>query len=112
MTKHFYVYIVTNLKKTVFYTGMTNDLQQRIVEHYLNKSSNDTFTGKYKTYYLLHYEIFPTAFAAINREKEIKGWRREKKINLIKTENDNLDFLNNKIFDEWPPKEMFHRKDF
>jgi putative endonuclease len=48
---------------------------------------------------------------AIVREKEIKGWRREKKLELIRTINPNLNFLNNELFDEWPPKDTIHRKD-
>jgi putative endonuclease len=48
---------------------------------------------------------------AIAREKEIKGWRREKKLELIRTINPNLNFLNNELFDESPPKDRIHRKD-
>jgi len=48
---------------------------------------------------------------ATAREKEIKGWRREKKLELIRTINPNLNFLNNELFDEWPPKDIVQRED-
>ncbi len=48
---------------------------------------------------------------AIAREKEIKGWRRQKKIELIKTINPKLEFLNAELFDEWPPENMLHREE-
>jgi putative endonuclease len=111
MSRSFYVYILTNYTKTVLYTGVTNDLQQRIIEHFLDTKEGQTFAGKYKTYYLLHFEIFDTPMSAINREKEIKGWNRQKKMNLIQSENPTLRFLNGELFDEWPPTGMFHRKD-
>lgn len=107
----YYVYIVTNYKKTVLYTGMTNSLQQRVIEHYLNQNDETKFTGKYKAFYLLYYESHKYVNDAIAREKEIKGWRREKKIALIKTMNTELKFLNLELFGEWPPKNMYHRKD-
>jgi putative endonuclease len=48
---------------------------------------------------------------AIAREKEIKGWRREKKIALIKAFNPEMKFLNSELYDKWPPRDLFHRKD-
>ena len=77
----------------------------------MNQSDETTFTGKYKAYYLLYYETYKYVNDAIAREKEIKGWRREKKIARIKTMNPELKFLNIELFGEWPPKDMFHRKD-
>jgi putative endonuclease len=44
------------------------------------------------------------------QEKEIKGWKREKKIDLIKTMNPEMKFLNSELFDEWPPRDAYHRK--
>lgn len=109
----YYVYITTNYTKTVLYTGVTNNLEQRIIEHYLNRENENTFTGKYKAFYLLFYEPFKYINDAIAREKEIKGWRREKKVALINTMNPEMIFLNEKIFGKWPPPEQFlyHRKD-
>ena len=107
----YYVYILTNYTKSVLYTGVTNNLEQRITEHYLNRNDDKTFTGKYKVFYVLYYESHQYVENAIAREKEIKGWRREKKIALIKSFNDKMEFLNKELFDEWPPKDQFHRKD-
>ena len=53
----YYVYILTNYNKTVLYIGMTNDLEQRIIEHYLDRGNQKSFAGKYHTFYLLFYEI-------------------------------------------------------
>jgi putative endonuclease len=111
MKRTYYVYILTNVHKTVLYTGITNNLQQRIVEHYLDTSTAKTFCGRYNVYFLLHYEVYNTPMTAINREKQIKGWTRKKKIDLIQIENPFMNFLNETIFDKWPPDVMFHRKD-
>jgi putative endonuclease len=106
--KKFFVYILTNKEKTVFYSGVTNDLEQRIIEHYTGKQGN-AFTTKYRCYYLLFYEAFEYVNNAIAREKEIKGWRREKKLELIKGFNPGLNLLNEELFGEWPPKELTSR---
>ena len=79
----YYVYILTNKAKTVLYTGMTNDLEQRIVEHYVDRIEKKTFAGKYNCHYLLLYETFQYVNDAIAREKEIKGWLSVKKRNLL-----------------------------
>ncbi|WP_152270305.1 GIY-YIG nuclease family protein [Agriterribacter humi] len=105
------VYIVTNFTKTVLYTGVTNDLQQRIIEHYLSRGDPKTFTGRYNAFYLLYYDDYRYVNDAIAREKEIKGWRREKKIALIKAFNPEMKFLNSELYDKWPPRDLFHRKD-
>ncbi|PVD52448.1 endonuclease [Terrimonas sp.] len=107
----YYVYILTNFTKTVLYTGITNNLPQRIIEHYLARGNQSSFTGKYNCFYLLYYEDFKYVNDAIMREKEIKGWRRAKKMALIRSFNSEMKFLNTELFDEWPPKEMHHRKD-
>ena len=108
--KKYYVYIVTNKEKTVLYTGVTNDLEQRIIEHYNNKDRKDSFTSKYRCYYLLFYEAFDYINNAIAREKEIKGWRKEKKLALIRAFNPKLKLLNEELFGEWPPRELTSRK--
>jgi putative endonuclease len=105
------VYITTNYTKKVLYTGVTNNLEQRIIEHYLSRGGKNNFTGKYKAFYVLYYEMHQYVENAIAREKEIKGWRREKKLALIKTINPNLDFLNHELFDEWPPKDAAYREE-
>ncbi|MFC6098327.1 GIY-YIG nuclease family protein [Flavobacterium qiangtangense] len=91
----YYIYIITNKAKTVLYTGVTNHLKIRLLQHSENiTSKNNTFASKYHVQYLLYFEKFTWIHEAIAREKEIKGWRKEKKIDLIKTINPNLEFLN------------------
>lgn len=98
----YYVYILTNKAKTVLYTGVTNNIKLRLSQHQESLSPN-SFSSKYKTFYLLYFEKFTWIQLAIAREKEIKGCNREKKVNLIKTINPDLNFLNN-LF-EIPPSE-------
>ena len=88
--KTFYVYILTNELRTVLYTGVSSDLLQRITEHYQNRGQEKTFCGKYNVYYPLYFESSKYVIDAIAREKEIKGWRREKKLQLIATANPEL----------------------
>jgi putative endonuclease len=102
MSGNYFVYIITNTKKKTLYTGMTNDLEQRIVEHYLSRGNRSTFAGRYYCYYLLYFERFPTPSMAIEREKEIKDWRRSMKEQLINDFNPEWKFLNTEIMD-WPP---------
>ena len=109
--KVFSVYIVTNIMKTVLYTGMTNCLEDRIVEHYLDRIDPKHFAGKYKCFYLLLYEDFKYVNDAISREKEIKGWTRAKKDALISVFNPGWNFLNKELLGEWPPTNPEHRKD-
>ncbi len=91
----YYIYIITNKSKTVLYTGVTNHLKIRLQQHQDNIELRDkTFASKYKVHYLLYYEKFTWVQEAISREKEIKGWRREKKLDLIRTINPNFEFLN------------------
>jgi len=106
--KLYYVYILTNKSKTVLYTGVTNNLQQRLIEHYLDRIEKKTFTGKYNCHFLVFYESHQYVNDAIAREKEIKGWLRIKKINLIANFNPEWKFLNAELLGEWPPKEMSH----
>lgn len=76
----FFVYITTNPARTVFYTGFTNNLSQRLVEHYMNRGTNKSFTGKYYYSKLLYYEVHQYVYNVMDREKEIKGWTRIKKL--------------------------------
>ena len=77
--KPYFVYILTNQQRSVLYTGVTNDLEQRVLEHYSQRGQDASFTGKYHVSYLLYYEAHPYINNAIAREKEIKGWKRERK---------------------------------
>jgi putative endonuclease len=86
--RDFYVYIVTNARRTVFYTGMTNNLTRRINEHRAGKGSQ--FSAKYKTKQVMLAERFTHARDAIKREKQIKGWGRVKKLALIRMSNPDL----------------------
>lgn len=85
MGKHYFVYLLTNQRYTVLYIGITNDLLERIQQH--KKKSNRGFTKKYNVDKLVYYEIFNDPLSAISREKEIKGWTRKKKVNLINKTN-------------------------
>jgi putative endonuclease len=81
MVRKYYVYILTNKRNTVLYTGVTNDLKRRVYEHRGKLVSG--FTKKYKVYKLVFYEVADSVEAAIQREKQIKGGSRQKKIDLI-----------------------------
>lgn len=83
MDRTYYVYILTSESKTL-YTGVTNDLKRRMVEH---REGVRGFASRYKVFHLVHFEAFVDIRDAIAREKEIKGWRREKKMWLIKRNN-------------------------
>ncbi len=82
--KTYFVYITTNRSKTL-YTGLTNSLIRRVREHKLGIGSG--FTAKYKLDRLVYFERFQDVHNAIEREKEIKGWLRIKKIALIVSTN-------------------------
>ncbi len=92
----YYVYITTNPGKTTLYIGMTNELSKRLNEHYENRGDPETFAGRYYCYKLIYYEAYKTFQKAIEREKELKKWRREKKETLIDSGNPNWEFLNYK----------------
>lgn len=99
-THNYFVYITTNYKKNVLYTGVTNNLQARLWQHKEESStSKKTFAGKYNCYYLIYYEHFDFIEQAINREKEIKGWLRAKKETLINSRNPEWKFLNEELED-------------
>jgi len=85
----YYTYMMTNKRRGTLYTGMTNSIGARSLQH-KNKVSKHSFTYRYKLKRLVWYESFSTASEAIRREKEIKGWKRNKKIALI--EKSNLDW--------------------
>ena len=108
-SRYYYVYILTNQLRTVLYTGVTNDIEQRIIEHYRSRGQKDSFTGKYHAYYLLFYEPHEYINNAIAREKEIKLQSREKKMQMIGAFNPELEFLNERLFGSWPPNELTSR---
>ena len=98
MTQHnYFVYITTNTGKSTLYVGMTNNLPSRLIEHHENKGKSTSFAGKYRCYHLVWYERHQFVQHAIDREKEIKKWRREKKEELIRTLNPDWKFLNEEV---------------
>ena len=80
-TKLYYVYVLTNTHHNVLYTGVTNDLERRCYEHKQKKIKG--FTQKYNVDKLIYFERFDSIDSAIDREKQIKGFSREKKLALI-----------------------------
>ncbi|TDO83106.1 putative endonuclease [Flavobacterium chryseum] len=91
----YYIYIITNKYRSAFYIGVTNDLKVRLKQHQENiDANNKTFASKYTLEYLVYYERFVWIQEAISREKELKKWRREKKLELIKNFNPAFEFLN------------------
>ena len=91
----YYVYIITNKNKTVLYIGVTNYLAKRLFVHSENiRLNKKSFAAKYNCEYLLYFEKFTWIELAIGREKELKGWSRDKKLTLIQSINENMNFLN------------------
>ncbi len=89
----FYIYILTNKNRTVLYTGVTNNLKLRLQQHE-EKLNPNNFTARYNTHFLIYYEKFTWIQLAIAREKQIKNLSRERKLNLIKEINPDLEFWN------------------
>ena len=87
---------MTNKNKTVLYTGITNDLIRRVYEH-KNHLDKGSFTARYNVEFLVYYEITSNVEAAIEREKQIKGWNRKNKVKLIERFNSNWNDLYEKF---------------
>lgn len=83
--KTYHVYIITNIANNVLYIGVTNDLQRRIYEH--KNSLVEGFSKKYKVNKLVYYETTNDIKSAIAREKQLKSWRREWKMSLVRDKN-------------------------
>ena len=93
----YWVYIMANTTRRVIYIGVTNDLYRRYLEH--RNGIIKGFTDKYKCHELIYFEESKFIEEAIAREKELKGWKREKKDLLIKSTNP---YLRNLAIDlEW-----------
>lgn len=84
MDKQYYVYIITNMSGTL-YIGVTNNLERRIYEH--REQIKQGFTSRYNIHRLLYFELVSNIRDAIAREKQLKKWRRSKKIALINAQN-------------------------
>ena len=93
--QQYYVYMLAS--KTRLYVGMTNDRERRLQEH--RTKAVEGFTSRYNIDRLVWYEVTNSAVDAVAREREIKGWRREKMVELIEAENPNWTDL---AMDWWP----------
>jgi putative endonuclease len=90
MEKKYCVYIVASRSRNL-YTGVTGNMEHRMLQHRLGVVEG--FTARYRVFRLVYLEYFGDIRDAIAREKEIKGWRREKKIRLIEKDNPNWEDL-------------------
>ncbi len=95
MSKTYAVYILTNYNETTFYIGVTGNLQKRIWEH--KNKAVEGFTNKYNIDRLVYYELTEDVESALNREKQLKRWHRQWKINLIKEMNPEFKDLYNNL---------------
>lgn len=82
--KHYFVYIMSS-ERRVLYVGITNNLHRRVFQH--KTGAVEGFTSKYKVTQLVYWESFDDVRNAIDREKKIKGWLRQKKVDLIESLN-------------------------
>jgi putative endonuclease len=85
MGKEYCVYIMTNIRNTVLYTGVTNNLKRRAFEHKTGTGSG--FTKRYNVNKLIYFEVGDDINKAIFREKQIKSWNRKRKEDLINAYN-------------------------
>ncbi|RDY58153.1 GIY-YIG nuclease family protein [Flagellimonas nanhaiensis] len=88
---NFYVYIISNKKMGTIYIGYTNDLKKRMYRH--KRGAGSKFASKYNLNLLVYYEKFKFPMPAIKREKQLKKWNRNWKINLINDFNPNWEDL-------------------
>ena len=94
--KHYYVYILASISGTL-YLGITNNLERRMVEHKEGLISG--FTKQYGVHRLVYFEVYSDVRNAVAREKQLKGWRREKKISLIEKDNPHWKDLSREWFE-------------
>ncbi|MBI3576428.1 GIY-YIG nuclease family protein [Candidatus Gottesmanbacteria bacterium] len=96
MVRNYFVYILANKPNGTLYIGVTNNLGKRTVEH--KYGLIDGFTKTYGIHRLVYYEVFTDIKLAIKREKQLKWWKRDWKIDLIKKENPEWKDLYTTIF--------------
>jgi putative endonuclease len=84
--RDYYVYIIASKARGTLYIGVTNDISRRHIEHVSNQSA---FTKKYHVHRLVYFEVANDVEDAINREKQLKNWHRQWKINLVESLNPN-----------------------
>ena len=99
-TRDYYVYLLTNRSGTL-YTGVTNDIQRRLYEH--RNKLVEGFTKKYNIAMLVYYEVTDDINEALTREKQIKAWRRSKRVALIESRNPQWRDLSDGGFSPAPP---------
>lgn len=87
----YYVYVLSNPHRTVLYVGMTSDLQRRLQQHREGRAG--AFTTEYNAVDLVYFERHRTSTQAIEREKQLKAWRRSKKEALVRSENPDLETI-------------------
>ena len=85
----YYVYFLSNYTNSVLYIGVTNNLERRVQEH-RNGGNVSSFAKRYRLYKLLWFQEFTDVTQAIEVEKRLKGWKREKKLTLIREMNPRL----------------------
>ena len=102
--RNYYIYILASKTRTL-YVGVTNNIERRTIHH--KTMEHEGFTSKYNVNTLVYIERFEDIHAAIAREKQIKGWRRDKKIALIESFNPTWLDLAREWFAEW--QEVEHR---
>jgi len=90
----YYVYILASVKRTL-YVGVTNDLRRRLYEHKTGMIPG--FTAKYKVNRLVYFEAVGQVDAAIRREKQLKGWRRSRKVELVESQNPEWEDLADRV---------------
>ena len=89
------VYILASRKNGTLYIGVTNNLVKRVWEH--KHKWVDSFSSKYNVNHLVYFETYDSMYDAISREKQLKNWKRQWKIELIETTNPNWDDLTTQI---------------
>jgi len=105
--RRFYVYILASRSRRL-YTGVTSGLAKRVGEHRQGRIAG--FTSRYRIHRLVYFETYRDAHVAINREKEIKSWRREKKIALLESRNPSWSDLAEAWFAPYPSKKQIPRR--
>ena len=93
---HYYVYILTNENGNVMYVGFTDNLIRRVHEH-KNHLDRGSFTARYNVTKLVYFEETSDVYAAMEREKQIKGWNRKRKNKLVETKNPNWNELYDRL---------------
>ena len=103
MDRRFFVYMLASRSRTI-YVGVTRSLKKRIPEH--REGRTPGFVTRYRIHRLVYFETYRDADAAINREKEIKSWRRERKVALIEARNPAWADLAEAWFEPYPSKKQ------